>query len=112
MFSKATVDGYRTVAPGVELRVRCHGAATMLTEFRLAAGHELPTHSHPHEQTGYLVRGRIRLRIGPQDYEATPGDSWCVAGGTEHGATILEDSIAVEVFSPVREDFLPGGRDS
>lgn len=110
MFTGTSTDEYRTVAPGVELRVLCHGAATMLTEFRLAAGHELPTHSHPHEQTGYLVRGRIRLRIGAESYEVAPGDSWCIAGGTQHGATILVDSVAVEVFSPVREDYLPGVR--
>jgi quercetin dioxygenase-like cupin family protein len=115
MFTRRSADGYRTVAPGVELRTLCFGKATMLTEFRLAAGHELPTHSHPHEQTGYLVSGRIRLRIGPESHEVAPGDGWCIPGGIEHGATILEDSVAVEVFSPLREEFLPsvrGGRGS
>jgi quercetin dioxygenase-like cupin family protein len=106
MFTKRSLDGYRTVAPGIELRALCHGEATMLTEFRLTAGHELPTHSHPHEQTGYLVRGRMELRIGVESYEVAPGDSWCIAGGVEHGATVVEDSVAVEVFSPVREDYL------
>jgi quercetin dioxygenase-like cupin family protein len=108
MFTKHSAEGYRTVTPGVELRVLCHGAATMLTEFRLAAGHELPAHSHPHEQTGYLVRGSIKLRIGDETHDVAPGDSWCIAGGVEHEATIVEDSIAVEVFSPVRRDLLPG----
>jgi quercetin dioxygenase-like cupin family protein len=107
MFATHAADGYRAVAPGVEVRTLCSGAATTLAEFHLAAGHELPTHSHPHEQTGYLVEGRIQLRIGNETNEASPGDSWCIAGGTEHGATILEDSIAIEVFSPVREDYLP-----
>ncbi len=107
MFTLHSADGYRTVAPGVELRVLSYGEATMPAEFRLAAGHELPTHAHPHEQTGCLVAGRIRLRIGTESHDAAPGDSWCIAGGTEHGATILEDSIAVEVFSPIREDFVP-----
>jgi len=107
MFSTRSTDGYRTVAPGVELRTLCHGAATLMAEFRLAAGHELPSHSHPHEQTGYLVGGRILLRVGGEVHEAAPGDSWCIAGGIEHGATILEDSLALEVFSPVRDDLLP-----
>jgi len=31
-----------------------------------------------------------------------------IPGGVEHGAEVLEDSVAVEVFSPVREDYLPG----
>jgi quercetin dioxygenase-like cupin family protein len=111
MFTRHSTDGYRTVAPGIELRTLCHGEATLMAEFRLAAGHELPTHSHPHEQTGYLVRGRIQLRIGGETNPVTAGDSWCIAGGVEHGATILEDSVAVEVFSPVRDDLLPGAVD-
>jgi mannose-6-phosphate isomerase-like protein (cupin superfamily) len=91
MFTDHAADGYRTVAPGIGLRVLCYGDSPVLTEFRLAAGHDLPTHSHPHEQTGYLVSGRIRLRIGDQAHEVSPGDSWCIAGGVEHGATIAED---------------------
>lgn len=35
--------------------------------------------------------------------------SWCIPGDTEHGAAALEDSVAVKVFSPVREDYLPRG---
>ena len=81
-----------------------------MTEFVLKQGSTLPVHSHPNEQTGYLVTGRMRLRIGAQEHEVTPGDSWCIASGVEHGAQILEDSVAVEVFSPVREDYLPDGR--
>jgi quercetin dioxygenase-like cupin family protein len=64
-------------------------------------------HAHPYEQTGYLVKGRIRLTIGADVHEVSPGDSWCISGGVLHGAEIIEESVAVEVFSPVREDYLP-----
>jgi quercetin dioxygenase-like cupin family protein len=84
-----------------------YGDRTLMTEFLLARGSTLPRHAHPHEQTGYLVQGHIRLLIGGQEHEVGPGDSWCIPGGTEHGAQSLEDSIVVEVFSPVREDYLP-----
>ena len=107
MFTRHSTDGYRLAAPGIDMRTLCHGKRTLMAEFRLAAGHELPAHTHPHEQTGYLVRGHMRLRIGDETHEVKPGDSWCIAGGLEHAATVLEDSIAVEVFSPVREEFLP-----
>ena len=33
-------------------------------------------------------------------------DSWCIPGGVLHGAGIIADSVAVEVFAPVREDYL------
>lgn len=111
MFTPHSTSGYRTVAPGIDLRALCHGATTLIAEFQLTAGHELPTHHHVHEQTGYLVRGRILLRIGDETHEVEPGDSWCIPGGTEHGATILQDAVAIEVFSPVREDLLPVRRE-
>ena len=79
-----------------------------MTEFRLRKGAVLPRHAHPHEQTGYLVRGHIRLCIGDEEHDVRAGDSWCIPGGIEHSANILEDSVAIEVFSPVRDDYLTG----
>jgi quercetin dioxygenase-like cupin family protein len=67
----------------------------------------LPFHKHPCEQTGYLVSGHLVLVIAGQRYEMTPGSSWSIPGDVEHGAEVEENSVAVEVFSPVREDYLP-----
>ena len=78
-----------------------------MTEFLLSSNSNLPDHSHPYEQTGYLVKGHILLKIGDVQYDAYPGDSWCIPMDVDHGAEILEDSVAIEVFSPVREDYLP-----
>jgi quercetin dioxygenase-like cupin family protein len=109
MFTPHETIGYAPALPGIERRTLCHGNQMLMTEFRLRAGSVLPAHAHPHEQTGYLVSGRLRLRIGAEEHEMTPGDSWNIPGGVEHQATIIEDSVALEVFSPVREDYLPQG---
>ncbi len=108
MFYKAALGGEKEPLPGITQKTLVHGEKTLFTEFRLEKGATLPSHAHPHEQTGYLVQGRIRLTIGPETFDANPGDCWCIPGGTEHGAEILEDSLAIEVFSPVRTDYLPG----
>ena len=100
---------YALALPGIERRTLCHGERMLMTEFRLKGGSVLPAHAHPHEQTGYLVSGRLRLRIGAEERELAPGDSWSIPGGVEHQAAILEDAVALEVFSPVREDYLPRG---
>lgn len=107
MFEKHSSEKYGTPLPGIRMKTLCYGERTLMTEFLLARGSTLPVHSHPYEQTGYLVKGHIRLVIDKQEHEVTPGDSWCIPGGMEHGAQILEDSLAIEVFSPVREDYLP-----
>lgn len=107
MFTTHAPDGYIPALPGIARKTLCHGERTLLTEFRLERGSILPQHSHPHEQTGYLVSGRMRLKIAGTEHEVGAGDGWCIPSGVEHSATILDDSVAIEVFSPVRADYLP-----
>jgi len=107
VFTRHDEDDYRTVAPGIRMRTLCYGGAMLMTEFRLLHGHVLPMHAHPQEQTGYLVSGHIALTIGGETHDVVPGDGWCIPGGVEHGAEVLQDAVAIEVFSPVREDYLP-----
>lgn len=109
MFQKAAATGYRPVLEKIRQKTLVFGAHTLLTEFRLDQGALLPRHSHPHEQTGYLVAGRLELTIGDASHLVEPGDSWCIPGGTPHNARALADCVAIEVFSPVREDYLPMG---
>jgi len=106
MYYKKNSDGYIQILPGIRIKTLVHGEKTLFSEFRMEAGSQLPDHSHPHEQTGYLVSGRMRLIMGQEILEAEPGDSWCVPGNAKHRAEILEDSVVIEVFSPVREEYL------
>jgi len=110
MFQKHSLSGYTLPIPGIEQKTLVYGERTLMTEFLLQKGRILPRHAHPHEQTGYLVKGRIRLSIGSEQYDVQAGDSWCIPGEVEHGAEIIEDAVAIEVFSPAREDYLPKER--
>ncbi len=111
MFNFYQESGYTERLPGIRQKTRVFGVNTLMAEFLLNRGSILPVHAHPYEQTGYLVKGRLRLRIGEQEWEVGPGDAWCIPLNVEHGAQVLEDSVAVEVFSPVREDYLPKSDD-
>ena len=106
MYNKKSSTGYVAALEGIERKTLVHGEKTLMTEFVLKKGSVLPLHSHPHEQTGYLIQGSMRITAGEETLDAREGDSWCIQGGVEHGAEILEDSIALEVFSPVRDDYL------
>lgn len=104
---KANEKGYIKIFDGIKRKTLVYGDNTLLTEFVLENGKVLPMHSHPEEQTGYLVSGHIILIINGERYEIKPGDSWAIPGNIEHGAETLEDSVAIEIFSPVREDYIP-----
>lgn len=107
MFHKHGTDGYKDALPGIKQKTVVFGDKTLMTEFLLQANNVLPEHSHPFEQTGYLVSGHIILKVGDESFDVRAGDSWCIPTNITHGARIVEDSTAVEVFSPVRQDYLP-----
>lgn len=107
MFEKQSEVGYVLAVDGVKQKTLVYGEKTLMVEFRLHKDAILPMHAHPHEQSGYLVSGRIRLTIGAEIHLVGPGDSWCIGGGVKHSAEIVEDAVAIEVFSPVRHDYLP-----
>ena len=107
MFGKFDATGYTEIFPGVQLKTRVFGSKTLLAEFRFEKGNRIPSHQHPYEQTGYLISGRICLTIGDERFDVAPGDTWCIPCDMEHGANVVENSVVVEVFSPVRKDYLP-----
>ena len=91
--------------PGVVRRTLTAGDRLMLVEVHMDAGAVVPTHTHPHEQTGYLISGRCLFELGDDKRGLGPGDSWLVPGGVPHQATALEPSLFVDVFSPPREEY-------
>ena len=107
MFQKNESVDYKNVFDAIQMKTLTHGEKTHLVEFRLEKGAVIPEHSHPHEQIGYLVSGELQFIIEGRKHHTQPGDSWCVPGDVAHGVEVLEDSVVVEVFSPVRQEYLP-----
>ncbi len=107
MFNKNSSNGYRSTIKGIKQKTLVYGQHTLMAEIKQLKGTRIPNHSHPHEQTGYLVTGRTRLFIDDQVYDCRPGDSWCIPSHAEHGMYAVKDSVTIEVFSPVREDLHP-----
>ncbi len=105
MYTKSNASGYVVAAPGILRKTLVHGDHTMMTRFHLTKDALIPRHCHPEEQTGYLISGHMVLTVGNEAYEIRPGDSWTIQGNVEHHAKIVEDSVALEVFSPPRGDY-------
>ncbi len=106
MFYKKSSEGYNTPLKGIQLKSLTHGKKTHMCEFIIEAGSAIPEHSHPHEQTGYLVSGKLEFTMEGKTFDAQPGDSWSVPENVPHSANAIEDAVIVEVFSPVREEYL------
>lgn len=107
MFKKSKADGTAEVIQGIHLKTLVYGNKTLMTEVLLEKDATIPPHEHPYEQTGYLISGCMEFIIDGAKQIAEPGDSWSIADNVEHSATAIEKTVVIEVFSPVREDYLP-----
>lgn len=106
MFTKAGSGTVKNLAEGIRLTTTAYGDKTLMGHFQIKKGAKIPIHSHPHEQTGVMISGHLRFVVDGEITDVMAGDSWCLKGDVEHGAEALEDSVIIEVFSPLREDYL------
>ena len=83
------------------------GERMMVCRLRFAPGVVTPPHDHPHEQMTLVERGRVLFTIGEEQRVALAGDILHFPPGSWHGATMLDEEVVlVDIFSPIREDFL------
>jgi quercetin dioxygenase-like cupin family protein len=93
------------------VRQMIHGERLMICRLTIAAGTTVPAHRHPHEQITIVEKGRVRYVLGAEEKVFGPGDVVLLPGDFWHGATMLEeDAVLLDVFSPIREDFLESDR--
>lgn len=69
-------------------------------------------HKHPHSQVAYVESGQFDVTVGEETKRLVAGDSFFVAPETMHGAVCIEAGVLIDMFSPMREDFLSGGDQS
>jgi quercetin dioxygenase-like cupin family protein len=79
----------------------------MLSVVHLEEGAVVERHSHPHEQMGFLVSGCFDFTIGDETRRLHPGDQWRIPSNIPHTVVAVGGpAVAIDVFSPVREDYL------
>jgi quercetin dioxygenase-like cupin family protein len=82
------------------------GARTTLAVVDLEPGATVPEHRHDNEQLGVLIRGAMRFRVGDEVRDLAPGDTWRVLSEVPHEvAAGPEGALAIECFTPVRDDW-------
>lgn len=93
-------------APGVVRRVLAYTDGLMCVENRFSAGAEGALHSHPHTQITYVVSGAFSFTIDGETRTVRAGDTLLKEDGVRHGCVCLEEGILLDIFSPMREDFV------
>lgn len=97
--------GRHTIFPGVHIRTTSCDKM-MLSVVDLEPGAVVEEHSHPHEQVGLLLQGRVIFFIGDERKTLGPGDMWRIPGGVRHKVVVLDQPAkAVDIFCPIREEY-------
>jgi len=77
-----------------------------LAQFELKRGSIVPRHSHESEQITYMISGALKFTMDGQEVVVRAGEVLQIPSWLEHAAEALEDSVAFDVFSPVRQDWV------
>ena len=95
----------KEVLPGMNIRT-FWGNEMLLSIVDIEPHAVVPTHSHPHEQTGTIMSGELEMTIGGETHLLKPGDTYIIPGHVEHSARAGDAPARVlDVFSPVREEY-------
>jgi quercetin dioxygenase-like cupin family protein len=91
---------------GVTRKVLSYSDNIMSVELRFRKGAIGELHKHPHEQIGYIVSGSLQLLGGQEPVTLNTGDTYYIPTGEEHGVIALEDTVLLDIFTPMRNDFI------
>ena len=97
---------WKVVGEGMKMKVLSYGENLMMTIVEFEKGTTAPMHSHPHEQISYILEGKFVYRMDGEEKIMEKGDSVYVPSGAKHNVTALENGIILDVFTPIRRDFL------
>lgn len=91
---------------GVDFEVLATGEKSMVTKMNYKLGDKVPAHSHPNEQSGYVISGEYRIQFGQFTERLKSGDSYCIPENIEHIWEVIVGGEVIDVFTPPRFDYL------
>ena len=91
---------------GTSRKVLAYNEQLMMVEVHFEKGAVGSAHTHPHFQSTYVKEGRFRFSIDGETVEVSAGDTIAFPSGILHRTLCLEKGILLDVFSPMREDFI------
>lgn len=91
---------------GVRRSIQSYNDEMMAVEVIFETGAIGADHTHPHTQCSYVLSGRFSYSVEGEAVELNPGDSIVVPSGLVHGTKCLEAGVLLDIFAPMRKDFL------
>lgn len=94
------------VGEGVQRQIMAYDDTIMLVNVEFKKGGVGTMHKHYHAQVTQVISGSFEVTIGDETKILNGGDAFYIPPNVMHGAICLEDGVLIDVFSPIREDFM------
>jgi quercetin dioxygenase-like cupin family protein len=82
------------------------GTDTMVARILLKKGAHVPLHQHHNEQISNILEGALQFIVDGQNIVVNAGEVLCIPPNVPHEATALEDTVALDIFNPPRQDWI------
>jgi len=109
-FNKILVEDddlpWEVVDDKIKRKIMSYNEALMLVKVAFEKGGIGALHKHPHLQISYIASGTFSVTIDGQMKKLKEGDVYFVPSDVLHGAVCLEDGVLIDVFNPMRDDFV------
>ena len=105
-FIEDAAVAWQDMGDGVKRKIMAFDDSVMLVRVAFETGGVGSLHAHPHVQISHVESGRFEIEIEGVKKILQPGDVFHVPSNAIHGARCLEAGVLIDVFSPMREDFI------
>lgn len=82
------------------------GERAMLAQVFVKKGGIIPEHHHESEQLSYVLQGSLKFVIQEKEVLVSAGEVLVIPSQVPHRIVALEDSLSLDIFSPIRNDWL------
>jgi len=106
VFIENDAIAWQTVGEGVRRKIMAYDKSLMVVKVAFEAGGIGALHEHFHSQITHIESGKFEIEISGEKKILSAGDAYYIPPHAWHGAVCLEAGVLVDVFSPMREDFV------
>lgn len=106
LFFEQAKASWEELEPKIKRQIVSYDDHIMMVHVLFEKGGVGAMHHHPHSQVTHIASGTFSVTIGDETKELTKGDCFFIPSNITHGVTCLESGMLIDVFSPMREDFI------
>ena len=106
VFIEDTDIAWQPMAPGVRRKIMAYDERLMVVKVEFETGGIGTLHQHYHTQITHVESGKFLVTIAGDKKILSAGDAFYIPPNVMHGAECLEAGVLIDIFSPMREDFI------